>query len=92
MRRFRPNLVISGCAPYAEDHFQSFSIGGLALRAVKRCERCVVTTVDPETAEQGVEPLRTLSRYRRDDDKVWFGMNLIHEGSGTLRVGDAVRT
>ncbi|HEX2875111.1 MAG TPA: MOSC N-terminal beta barrel domain-containing protein [Polyangiaceae bacterium] len=92
MRRFRPNLVISGCAPYAEDDFRSFRIGGLALRGVKRCERCVVTTVNPDTAEQGSEPLRTLSHYRKDDEKVWFGMNLIHEGSGTLRVGDAVLT
>lgn len=99
MRRFRPNLVISGCAPYAEDDFRSFHIGGLALRGVKRCERCVVTTVNPDTAELGKEPLRTLSHYRKDDDlapdgvrseKVWFGMNLIHEGSGTLRLGDAV--
>jgi uncharacterized protein len=99
MRRFRPNLVISGCAPYAEDEFRSFRIGGLALRGVKRCERCVVTLVNPDTAELGKEPLRTLSHYRKDDDegglgpaheKVWFGMNLIHEGSGTLRLGDAV--
>lgn len=90
MRRFRPNLVISGSAPYAEDDFGSFSIGGIALRGVKRCERCVVTTVNPDTAEQSKEPLRTLSHYRLDDNKVWFGMNLIHEGSGTLRLGDAV--
>ena len=90
MRRFRPNLVIFGCAPYAEDHFQSFRIGGLALRGVKRCERCAVTMVNPDTAEIGKEPLRTLSHYRKDGEQVWFGMNLIHEGSGTLRVGDAV--
>lgn len=90
MRRFRPNLVISDCAPYAEDAFQSLRIGGVSLRGVKRCERCVVTTVNPSTGEQGNEPLRTLSHYRKDDNKVWFGMNLIHEGSGTLRVGDTV--
>lgn len=92
MRRFRPNLVISGCPPYAEDDFASLRIGGLSFRGVKRCERCVVTTVNPTTGEQGKEPLRTLSHYRKDDDKVWFGMNLIHEGSGTLRLGDGVTT
>ena len=90
MRRFRPNLVISGCEPYAEDGFAELQIGGIAFRGVKRCERCVVTTVDPNTGEQGQEPLRTLSHYRLDDNKVWFGMNLIHDGSGTLRLGDAV--
>ena len=90
MRRFRPNLVISGCEPYAEDGFATLSIGGVSFRGVKRCERCVVTTIDPATAEQSKEPLRTLARYRQSDGKVWFGMNLIHDGSGTLRLGDAV--
>jgi len=90
MRRFRPNLVISGCAPHAEDGFARLQIGAVAFRGVKRCERCVVTTIDPDTGEQGKEPLRTLAHYRKEDGKVWFGMNLIHDGSGTLRVGDAV--
>jgi uncharacterized protein len=90
MRRFRPNLVISGCEPYAEDTFTTLSVGGIGFRAVKRCDRCVVTTIDPETGERGKEPLRTLSHYRLEDNKVWFGMNLIHDGSGTLHVGDAV--
>jgi uncharacterized protein YcbX len=90
MRRFRPNLVISGCEPYAEDGFAELSVGGVAFRGVKRCERCIVTTVDPASGEQGVEPLRTLADYRLEDSKVWFGMNLIHDGSGTLHVGDPV--
>jgi uncharacterized protein YcbX len=90
MRRFRPNLVISGCEPYAEDGLAALSIGGVAFRGVKRCDRCVVTTVDPNSGERGEEPLRTLANYRLEDSKVWFGMNLIHDGSGTLRLGDAV--
>lgn len=92
MRRFRPNLVITGCEAYAEDGFAELSIGGLTFRGVKRCERCVVTTVDPDTAQQGKEPLRTLAGYRQSDGKVWFGMNLIHDACGTLHVGDDVRT
>lgn len=90
MRRFRPNLVISGCAPHAEDGFARLQIGAVAFRGVKRCERCVVTTINPDTGEKSKEPLRTLSHYRLEDGKVWFGMNLIHDGSGTLHVGDAV--
>ncbi len=90
MRRFRPNLVISGCAPHAEDGFAQLSIGGVSFRGVKRCDRCVVTTIDPDTGEKGKEPLRTLAQYRLEDGHVWFGMNLIHDGSGTLRVGDSV--
>ena len=90
MRRFRPNLVISGCEPYAEDDFRTLRIGDVSFRAVKRCERCVVTRVDPDTAELGPEPLRTLASYRADGGKIWFGMNLIHDGPGRLRLGDAV--
>jgi len=90
MRQFRPNLVISGCEPYAEDGFARVRIGTLSFRGVKRCERCVVTTVNPDTAERGEEPLSTLSRYRQDGGKVWFGMNLIHDGQGPLSIGDPV--
>lgn len=90
MRRFRPNLVISGAEPYAEDRMSSLRIGNVSFRGVKRCDRCSVTTVNPETGERGKEPLRTLAQYRLEDRKVWFGMNLIHDRQGQLTVGDLV--
>ena len=90
MDRFRPNIVITNTEPYAEDEYQQVRLGELAFRGVKRCDRCVVTTIDPVTGKSGKEPLRTLARYRLEDQKVWFGMNLIHDGTGVLRVGDAV--
>ena len=92
MDRFRPNIVIAGTEPFAEDHFSQVRLGALSFRGVKRCDRCSVTTIDPLTGEGGKEPLRTLARYRLEDQKVWFGMNLIHDGTGVLRVGDAVLT
>ncbi|MCL7956798.1 MAG: MOSC domain-containing protein [marine benthic group bacterium] len=93
MDRFRPNLVVEGTEPYEEDAWDEIRIGGLALRAVKPCPRCVVTTVDQVTGipDASGEPLATLSGYRRRDGKVWFGMNLLHRGTGTIRLGDAVR-
>jgi uncharacterized protein YcbX len=90
MDRFRPNIVIGGTQPYAEDGFARVRIGDIAFRGPKRCERCVMTTVDPETGDGSKEPLRTLAKYRLEDSKVWFGMNLIHDGLGVLRVGDQV--
>jgi uncharacterized protein len=90
MNRFRPNVVVRGSAPYAEDGWERIRIGGVVLRVAKACGRCVVTTTDQETGERGVEPLRTLSTYRKVGGKVLFGQNLVHEGSGTLRVGDEV--
>jgi len=88
MNRFRPNLVVTGCEAYAEDRWKDFRIGNVNLRVVKPCSRCVLTTVDPETAEAGPEPLKTLSGYRRKDDgKVYFGENVIHtDKSGLLQI------
>lgn len=92
IRRFRPNIVISGCAPFAEDEPARLRIGAVELRNVKPCARCVITTVDPETATAGKEPLRTLAAYRKTDDGVLFGVNLVHEGVGEIRVGDPVES
>ncbi len=91
VRRFRPNIVVTGCVhPHQEDEHRTLRIGQLGFRMPKACDRCVVTTVNPDTAEKGREPLRTLASYRRWDNAVWFGVNLIHDGEGSLRVGDAV--
>ncbi|HVJ20320.1 MAG TPA: MOSC domain-containing protein, partial [Polyangiaceae bacterium] len=90
MRRFRPNIVLSGAEPFAEDGFAHVRIGAVSFRGPKRCDRCVVTTVDPETGKAGQEPLRTLATFRKQDGKVWFGMNLIHDGPGEIAVGDDV--
>lgn len=93
MRRFRPNLVVSGGAPYAEDDWRHLRIGTVEFEGVKPCSRCVLTTVDPDTGEKdpGLEPLRTLSGYRRGKGGgVFFGRNLIPRGSGVIRVGDQV--
>ncbi|MFZ5896674.1 MAG: MOSC domain-containing protein [Myxococcota bacterium] len=90
MRRFRPNIVVSGAAPFAEDTWSELRMGGVGFRGVKGCDRCVVTTLDPDTGVAGKEPLRTLSQFRKWDGKVWFGMNLIHDNEGWLEVGAAV--
>jgi uncharacterized protein YcbX len=92
MRNFRPNLVLSGAAPYAEDAFGRVRIGPVWFRGVKRCERCVVTTLHPDSGAASKEPLRTLATYRQGAGKVWFGMNLVHEGRGRVQVGDEARS
>jgi uncharacterized protein YcbX len=91
MIRFRPNIVVSGTEPFAEDGFSEVRLGAISFRGVKRCDRCVVTTIDVETGKPSREPLRTLATFRLEDSRVWFGMNLVHDGPGVLRVGDAVQ-
>ena len=91
MNRFRPNLVVGGSAPFAEDGWRRILIGSIPMQVVKPCARCVVTTTDQATGQRdGDEPLRTLATFRRQDDKVMFGQNVVHYGVGRLKVGDAV--
>ncbi len=90
MNRFRPNLVVAGCEPFAEDQWRLIRIGSIEFHVVKPCERCAITTVDQATGIRGKEPLRTLSQFRERNGKVLFGQNLIHEQKGSLRVGEEV--
>lgn len=90
VERFRPNIYVEGPPAFDEDSWENVRIGGSNLRVVKPCARCAVTTVDPATGARGKEPLRTLSAYRKREGGVMFGQNALHEGTGTLRVGDSV--
>jgi len=91
MNRFRPNLVVSGARPYAEDQWQDFRVGEVAFTGIKTCARCVLITTDQQTAERTPEPLRTLAGYRSVGNKVMFGLNVVGPEQGLLRVGDAVQ-
>ena len=90
MTRFRPNLVLFGCDSYAEDSWRTITIGEIGFRLPKPCARCSVPSVDPKTGVTGQEPLLTLNRTRRWNNKVYFGQNALHNETGTLRVGDSV--
>jgi uncharacterized protein len=92
MNRFRPNFVVRGCEPYAEDGWSRLRIGSVPFRVAEPCPRCAITTVDQRTGVRGKEPLRTLSTYRNTELGTVFGRNLIHDTLGTVRVGDPVET
>ncbi|HET9188129.1 MAG TPA: MOSC N-terminal beta barrel domain-containing protein [Acidothermaceae bacterium] len=88
--RFRPNVVIDGDAPFAEDDWTSVRIGDVEFRTTVRCDRCVMTTIDPVTLAGGKEPIRTLARHRRWAGKTWFGIRLAPRSTGVISVGDQV--
>lgn len=92
MDRFRPNLVIEGGVAFQEDGWTDIRIGDAAFRLVKPCARCLVVTTDQRSGQRGKEPLRLLSTYRSQGNKVLFGMNAVGDGKGMVRVGDAVDT
>ncbi len=93
MERFRPNLVVEGAEPWAEDGWREIRVGSAVFASVKPCARCVVTTIDPATAMRDPhdEPLRTMLRTRRDArGQPIFGQNLIPRSGDFVRVGDPV--
>ena len=89
MARFRPNIVVSGCDAFAEDNWQQIKMGELNLRIVKPCSRCVIPTIDIEKGErsQNYEPTKTLSSYRRFNNKIMFGQNAVIDGEGEIKTG-----
>lgn len=88
MKRFRPNFVISGTEPFAEDFWKRIVIGSLEFVVAKPCERCVLVTIDPITGHKGAEPLKTLASYRKVGKNIFFGQNLVSLQNGLLREGD----
>ncbi|WP_340556252.1 MOSC domain-containing protein [Streptomyces sp. GSL17-111] len=91
MDRFRPNLVVGGTAPWAEDGWRRLRVGDVEFEVVRPSGRCIVTTTDQATGERGKEPLRTLARHRRSGDRLVFGQNLVPRTTGTVRRGDELR-
>ena len=92
MNRFRPSLVFTGGKPYEEESWNFFSIQKNQFQGVKPCSRCVLTTIDKNTAIKEQEPLRTLSAYRRVGHKVLFGQNVLPLTPGSsISIGDVIR-
>jgi uncharacterized protein YcbX len=79
MNRFRPNIVLAGLDPFAEDHIDTLSIEGVTIKLVKPCARCQITTTDQDSGQVGTEPLATLRGYRMNErlGGVTFGVNAI---------------
>ena len=90
MNRFRPNLVITGCAPFAEDSWQRIRIANIDFDIAKPCSRCVIPSIDQATAERDRSIHRVLAGFRRRERIIYFGQNLLHRGTGRLNVGDEV--
>ncbi|HSL45310.1 MAG TPA: MOSC N-terminal beta barrel domain-containing protein [Anaerolineales bacterium] len=86
MNRFRPNLVVKGCAPFAEDTWNRIRIGDVELAVVKPCARCEVTTFDKDTLERSKEPLKTLGKYRKHKLGAIFGQNVIPLNEGRIQL------
>jgi len=87
IERFRPNIVVAGCAPHEEDHWTAIDIANITIDLVKPCSRCVIPSLDPELGERHPSLNKTLASYRRRDGQIMFGMNGVHRQPGVIRTG-----
>jgi uncharacterized protein YcbX len=90
IERFRPNIVIHSSVPHEEDSFGNFQIGTVKFKNAKPCERCIMVNNDPKSGIVKKEPLNTLSTYRKVDNSILFGTNVMCLNEGEITVGDTL--
>jgi uncharacterized protein YcbX len=88
MDRFRPNLVIDGLEPFAEDGIRRMTIGAVTLELVKPCTRCSVPGIDQRTGLAATDPFPALRAFRWDAQLrgVTFGVNAVASGPAGARL------
>ena len=91
-RRFRMLIEIADADPFEEDRWSGrrIRIGGAVVKVGDAMPRCVVTTLNPDTAKKDFTTLDILASYRKRGTDLLFGMYGDVETAGDVRVGDAV--
>ena len=92
MDRFRPNLVVGGTEPWAEDTWTSMRIGEAEVRGVLPWPRCTIPQIDQATAERHHEPAKVLRRHRwcTAAPTVRAALRGLLEGNGLFGVGCSI--
>ena len=90
-RRFRPNIVVTGVTGMEERSWDGRRLriggsGGVEIDLGHLCERCVLTTFDPDTQEQDPGVLR---RVNTELDGL-FARNCWVAAPGRIALGDPV--
>ncbi|MFG6417101.1 MOSC domain-containing protein [Roseateles sp. DC23W] len=96
--RVRPNLLLqavdsSELPAFIEDILVEMRVGPMVLKRTAPCVRCLMTTVDPRSAEPQPEALQALTRLsseRAPGAPVQFGVYLAGGQPGRVQVGDLV--
>lgn len=85
-RRFRANLYVDGLEPEEEVRWigRLIRAGSAVLEVVKRCERCVVITRDPDTTVAAPELLRVLTQ----SSETCMGVYCRVVTAGAVAIGD----
>lgn len=94
MQRFRPSIVVKGSEAFAEDDWQLLVLSNNKLpnnelSLVKPCARCVIPTINLETAQKEKVVWQILQKLRQaENGKIYFGQNTIHQYEGVLHIGE----
>ncbi len=88
--RFRPNIIVKDGTSFMEDQWKYIRIGECEFQVTKACKRCVFTTIDPLTKQKHpqLEPIKTLSTYRKVEGGIAFGIYLIPRKFGRIQLQD----
>ncbi len=89
--RFRPNIVIDGCAAHAEDDWHQIAIDDIVIQLAKPCSRCVIPSIDQHSSEKHPTILKALASYRRSENMIFFGQNGLHNRNGMLTTGQVIQ-
>ncbi len=90
MDRFRPNIVIDGNPPWAEDSWKDITINTIRLSLLKPCSRCIMPSINPQSGEKQMQVNQALQAHRRRDRETFFGQNAVYDRLGTIQIGDSV--
>jgi uncharacterized protein YcbX len=88
VRRLRPNLVLSGAPAELELELpgRALRVGDALIGVHSVRQRCIVTTIDPDSGAQDLTVLRRI----RDEFGGEIALNSWVIEPGTVRIGDAV--
>jgi hypothetical protein len=91
-RRFRMLVEIADADAFEEDGWSGsrVRIGDAVVRVGEQMPRCVITTINPDTATKDFPTLDVLASYRKIGTQLMFGMYGDVEEPGVIRVGDTV--
>lgn len=95
MNRFRANLIFLGKKAWEEDVWAGFSIGKNNFKCAKPCARCPIVNTNQTTAHRSPQVLKTMATFRRQGNKVLFGINVVWENfteatDQVLQVGNSL--
>jgi uncharacterized protein YcbX len=91
-RRFRMLIEIDGVEPFEEDTWEGHRVrfGEAVVRMSTRMNRCVMTTLDPDTGAQNAPVLDAVAGYRKVGAELLLGVYGDVDVPGAIAVGDEV--